>query len=80
MIGFLIGNKIGRMALLVLAIAAVALILVRYGASKEKQRAAVKALKGALRAVEDRRKVEDEIRGKSTDDINDALSRWVRDA
>lgn len=76
---WLLGSRLGRYAMLVGIGAALVVAAVRYLDNRAKRLAAVQRLQDALRAAEARRKADEEVRGMSRPDRDDALARWMRD-
>lgn len=75
----LLGSRWGRYALLVGVGAVTVLVVILYLDDRAKRLAAIETLKSALRAAEARRKADEEVRGMSRADRDDALARWLRD-
>jgi hypothetical protein len=73
------GSRLGRYALLVGIGAVMVFVAVLYLDTRAKRLAAVARLPDALRAAEARRKADEEVRGMSRSDRDDALARWMRD-
>jgi len=76
---WLMGSRLGRYALLVGIGAVMVFVSVLYLDNRAKRLAAVARLQDALRAAEARRKADEEVRGMSRSDRDDALARWMRD-
>ena len=76
---WLLGSRLGRYAMLVVIGAALVVAAVLYLDNRAKRLAAVQRLQDALRAAEARRKADEEVRGMSRPDRDDALARWMRD-
>lgn len=76
---WLMGSRLGRYALLVGIGAVMVFVAVLYLDNRAKRLAAVARLQDALRAAEARRKADEEVRGMSRSDRDDALARWMRD-
>jgi hypothetical protein len=75
----LLGSRWGRYALLVGVGAFTVLVVILYLDDRAKRLAAIETLKSALRAAEARRKADEEVRGMSRADRDDALAEWLRD-
>jgi len=74
------GEKAPKTDALLVGIGAVMVfVAVLYLDNRAKRLAAVARLQDALRAAEARRKADEEIRGMSRSDRDDALARWMRD-
>ena len=78
-LSFFLGNRIGRYLTFAAVGAVAVLILIRYGGSLERQKAAVDALRGTVKTLEERREKEREVSNLSRGELDDRLSRWLRD-
>jgi hypothetical protein len=54
-------------------------VAVLYLDNRAKRLVAIARLQDALRSAEARRKADEEVRGMSRSDRDDALARWMRD-